>query len=88
MEEAKKAEVNTKEKKKFSMKIVVVLLALVVFGLVTTISLRAEYLNISGIGEEYLSVFEQRNEYKIKLFMFNCIWNSFCFNIYFCLYIK
>ncbi len=68
MEEAKKAEVNTKEKKKFSMKIVVVLLALVVFGLVTTISLRAEYLNISGIGEEYLSVFEQRIKNKYTVF--------------------
>ena len=60
MEEAKKAEVNTKEKKKISIKIVVVLMALIVFALVTAISLRAEYLNILGIGEEYLNMYEQK----------------------------
>lgn len=67
MGEAKKAEVKTKEKRKISIKIVVVLAALIVFGLVTAISLRAEYLNVLGIGEEYLNVFEQkiRNKYTV-----------------------
>ena len=68
MEEAKKAEVNTKEKKKISIKIVVVLMALIVFALVTTISLRAEYLNILGIGEEYLNMYEQKVKNKYTVF--------------------
>ncbi len=68
MEEAKKAEVNTKEKKKFSVKIVIVLLALIVFSLFTAISLRSEYLNVLGIGEEYLNVFEQKIKNKYTVF--------------------
>ena len=36
MEESKKAEVKTKEKKKISMKIVIVLAAIIIFGLITT----------------------------------------------------
>ena len=67
MEEAKKADVKTKEKKKISIKIILVLLALIVFGLVTGISLRAEYLNVIGIGENYLKAFEQKviNKYTV-----------------------
>ena len=60
MEEVKKAEVKTKEKKKVSIKIVIVLAALIIFALVTGITMRAEYLNFSGIGDKYLSVFEQK----------------------------
>ena len=56
MEEVKKAEVKTKEKKKVSIKFIVVLAALIIFGLVTGITIRAEYITISGIGEKYLSV--------------------------------
>lgn len=68
MEETKKAEVKTKEKRKISAKIVVVLIALIVFGFVTAISLRAEYLNVLGISEEYLSVFEQKMKNKYTVF--------------------
>lgn len=68
MEEAKKAEVKTKEKKKISIKILIVLIALIVFGLVTAISLRSEYLNVLGIGEQYLTVFEQKIENKYTVF--------------------
>ena len=60
MEEVKKEEVKTKEKKKVSIKIVIVLAALIIFALVTGITMRAEYLNFSGIGDKYLSVFEQK----------------------------
>ena len=60
MKEAKKAEVKTKEKKKISIKIVIVLAALIIFALITGITIRAEYLNFTGIGEEYLSVLEQK----------------------------
>ena len=60
MEEVKKAEVKTKEKKKVSIKIIIVLAALIIFGLVTGITMRAEYLNFSGIGSKYISVFEQK----------------------------
>lgn len=67
MEEAKKADVKTKEKKKVSIKIILVLLALIVFGIVTAVSLRAEYLNIVGINENYKIVFEQnlKNKYTV-----------------------
>ncbi len=68
MEEAKKAEVKTKEKKKISIKIAVVLIALIVFGLITAISLRAEYLNVMGIGEEYLNIYEQKTKNKYTVF--------------------
>lgn len=60
MKEAKKAEVKTKEKKKISIKIVIVLAALIIFALITGITIRAEYLNFTGIGEKYLSVLEQK----------------------------
>ena len=60
MEEVKKAEVKTKEKKKISIKIVIVLAALIIFGLVTGITMRAEYLNVLGIGENYLNVLEEK----------------------------
>ncbi len=60
MGEVKKAEVKTKEKKKISIKIVIVLAALIIFGLVTGITMRAEYLNVLGIGEKYLNVLEEK----------------------------
>ena len=60
MEEVKKAEVKTKEKNKISIKIVIVLAALIIFGLVTGITMRAEYLNFSGIDKKYVSVFEKK----------------------------
>ena len=68
MEESKKAEVKTKEKKKVSMKIVIVLAAIIIFGLITTITTRAEYLNYMGIGEKYISVLEQKIHNKYIVF--------------------
>ena len=68
MEEVKKAEVKTKEKKKISIKIVIVLAALIIFGLVTGITMRAEYLNVLGIGENYLNVLEEKISNKCTVF--------------------
>lgn len=68
MEEVKKAEVKTKEKKKISIKIVIVLAALIIFTLITVITLRAEYLNFTGISESYLSVFEEKITNKYTVF--------------------
>lgn len=68
MEEAKKTEVKTKEKKKMSLKIALVLIALIAFGTITAISLRAEYLNFLGIGEQYITVFEQKVSNKYTVF--------------------
>ena len=68
MEEVKKAEVKTKEKKKISIKIVIVLTALIIFTLITVITLRAEYLNFTGISESYLSVFEEKITNKYTVF--------------------
>ena len=69
MEEVKKAEVKTKEKKKVSIKIVIVLAALIIFGLVTGITMRAEYLNVLGIGENYLNVLEEKVTNKWTVFL-------------------
>lgn len=68
MEEAKKTEVKTKEKKKVSIKIVIVLAALIIFAAITGITYRAEYLNYTGIGEKFLSVFEQKVTNKCTVF--------------------
>ena len=61
MEEKKDSKVKdiTKEKKKnkFAIRTIIVLLVVVAFALITAISLRAEYLSIIGIGENYKSVF-------------------------------
>ena len=54
-------------------KLISVIAFIILFILISYISYRAEYLQILEIGEEYLSVFEQRNEYKIRLFSFNFI---------------
>ena len=85
MEESKKAEVKTKEKKKVSMKIVIVLAAIIIFGLITTITTRAEYLNYMGIGEKYISVLEQKihNKYIVfgtafvTIYVFSYVLNRF-----------
>lgn len=85
MEEVKKAEVKTKEKKKISIKIVIVLAALIIFALITGITLRAEYLNVSGINEKYLTVFKQKitNKYTvfgvafISIYIFVYVLNKF-----------
>lgn len=69
MEEVKKAEVKTKEKKKVSIKIVIVLAALIIFGLVTGITMRAEYLNVLGIGENYLNVLEEKVTNRCTVFL-------------------
>lgn len=62
-----------KEKKMKKIKIIFVIAFVIVFILYSYISYRANYLQVLEIGEEYLSVFNQRNEYKVKLFLFNFI---------------
>ena len=42
---------------------------IILFALYSYISYRAEYLQILEIGEQYLSVFNTNNKYKIKLFL-------------------
>lgn len=69
MEEVKKADIKTKEKKKISIKIVIVLTALIIFALVTGITMRAEYLNFLSIGENYLDVLEEKVTNKCKVFL-------------------
>ena len=54
-------------------KVISVIAFIIIFAIIAYVSYRSEYLQISEIGEEYLSVFEQRNEYKIRLFTFNFI---------------
>ena len=62
---------KTKNMKKI--KVISVILFIILFAIISYISYRSEYLQILEIGEEYLSVFNQRNEYKLKLFLFNFI---------------
>ena len=54
-------------------KVIAVIAFIILFAIIAYVSNRAEYLQILEIGEEYISVFEQRNEYKIRLFAFNFI---------------
>lgn len=68
-----------KEKKMKKLKIILVIAFVILFALYSYISYRANYLQILEIGEEYLSVFEQNNEYKVKLFLFNFIIMFFVF---------
>ena len=62
-----------KNKKMNKIKSLCVIAFIALFLIFFYISYRSEYLQILEIGEEYISAFEQRNEYKIKLFMFNFI---------------
>ena len=63
-------------------KIISVIVFIVLFIIAAYVSYRTEYLQILEIGENYLNVFEQRNEYKIRLFAFNFVF------IYFVIYIN
>lgn len=67
MEEVKKEVKNiTKEKsKKFTLRTLLVLVAIAMFAIIAIITFRAEYLNINEIGEEYVVVFKQNVKNKI-----------------------
>ena len=58
-----------KTKKIKIIKLIAVIAFIILFTLYAYISYRAEYLQILEIGEEYLSVFNTNNEYKIRLFL-------------------
>lgn len=58
-----------KLKKLKIIKIISVIAFIILFALYSYISYRAEYLQILEIGEQYLSVFNTNNEYKIKMFL-------------------
>lgn len=76
----------TKEKKiKFARRTIIVLAILAIFTIFTLISLRAEQLNFTGIGEKYESVFltKMKNRYLIftiifvSIYLFSYILNKF-----------
>jgi uncharacterized membrane protein (UPF0182 family) len=52
-------------KKRISKRNIVVVLFLTIFSIYTFVALRGEYLQILGIGEEFVQVFEQNMRYKI-----------------------
>ena len=58
-----------KTKKIKIIKLISVIAFIILFALYTYISYRAEYLQVLEIGEEYLSVFNTKYEYKIRLFL-------------------
>ena len=62
-----------KNKNMKKIKLITVLTFVILFAVIAYISYRSEYLQILEIGKEYLNVFEQRNEYKTKLFAYNFI---------------
>lgn len=62
-----------KTNKMKKIKIISVIMFLILFIICSYISYRADYLQVLEIGEEYLSVFEQKNEYKIRIFTFNFV---------------
>ncbi len=59
-----------KDKKMKKIKIILVIAFIILYVMYSYISYRASYLQMLEIGEEYLSVFEQNNTYKIRLFLF------------------
>ena len=86
-----KAEINkkTKEivKKSNKTRKIIVLFVIVLFAIITGISLRAEYLNYLEIGEEYISVLYQKikNKYIVIGVAFAITYVCVCVNI--CIYI-
>ena len=58
-----------KTKKMKMIKVISVIAFIILFALYAYISYRAEYLEVLEIGEQYLSVFNTNNEYKVKMFM-------------------
>lgn len=62
-----------KEKKIKKIKIISVIVFIILFAICSYVAYRANYLQILEVGEEYLSVFEQKSEYKLKLFVFNFV---------------
>ena len=62
-----------KSKNMKKLKAISVILFVILFLICSYVTYRTEYLQILEIGEEYLNVFEQRTEYKVKLFLFNFI---------------
>ena len=54
-----------KDKKMKKIKIILVIAFIILYVMYSYISYRASYLQMLEIGEEYLSVFEQNNTYKI-----------------------
>lgn len=62
-----------KSKKNSKIKIMLVIAFIILFAIFSYVSYRADYLQTLEIGEKYLSVFEQKNEYKLKLFVFNFV---------------
>ncbi len=73
MEENKEITLEDKKvipkKKKISLKVLIVLAVLIVFGLGTAISLRAEFLNIVEINPNYKSVFYKNIQIKYAVFL-------------------
>lgn len=67
-ENVKNEKNNTKERKKFPIRTIIVLLFLIIFAIGTYISLRAEYLNIIGISEKYESIYMQNVKNKYIVF--------------------
>lgn len=54
-------------------KIILVIAFILLFAAYSYISYRANYLQILEIGEEYLDVFYQKNEYRSRMFVWNFI---------------
>lgn len=71
-EKPNEKEQNVKTKKG-KVKIILVLIAIVIFAIVSYISYRAEFLEISEIGEEYVGIFNQNNMYLRYIALINFI---------------
>ena len=59
------------KKKKGKWKLILVLIVTIIFAIYSYISYRAEFLQISEIGEEYLEVYNQNNTYLIYIALIN-----------------
>lgn len=62
-----------KNKKLKRIKIISVTVFVILFAIISYVSYRSNYLQVLEIGKQYLTAFNQRNEYKLRLFAFNFI---------------
>lgn len=68
MEENNVNNKTTKEKRKFPIRTIIVLIFLLIFAIETFISLKAEYLSVVGISRNYESIFTQKIKNKYMIF--------------------
>lgn len=66
-------DVKNKKKNKYTVRILIVIISLLIYGLFNYVSLRGEYLSIKGISDNYLDIFITNMRYKYMVTFVNFI---------------